>query len=57
MSGLLQMIGERISLSGLSRFLSKWSWSTAEAAKTWQDRFRQLMVSVVHVEHQHLRAQ
>ncbi len=27
MTGLLRVVGERISLSGLSRFLSKWPWS------------------------------
>jgi len=57
MSGLLRMIGERISLSGLSRFLSKWSWSTTEVTRTWQARFRQLVEPLVQAEHQHLRAQ
>ncbi len=27
LSGLLRVIGEQVSLSGLSRFLNKWSWS------------------------------
>lgn len=27
MTGFLRVVGERISLSGLSRFLSKWHWS------------------------------
>jgi hypothetical protein len=57
MSGLLRVIGERISLSGLSRFLSKWSWSTAQVARTWQERFRQLMEPLVQAENQRLRAQ
>ncbi len=29
MTGLLRGVGERISLSGLSQFLSKWPWSPA----------------------------
>ncbi len=33
-TGLLRMIGERVSLSRLSRFLNKWSWSAAEVAQT-----------------------
>lgn len=57
MSGLLRMIGERVSLSGLSRFLSKWSWSPTKVSKTWQARFRQLMEPVVQAEHQRLREQ
>lgn len=56
MTGLLRMIGERISLSGLSRFLSKWSWSTAQVSRTWQERFRQTMEPLVQAEHQRLRA-
>jgi hypothetical protein len=57
MSGLLRMIGERVSLSGLSRFLSQWSWSPTKVTKTWQERFRQLMEPVVQAEHQRLREQ
>jgi len=34
--GILRVIGERASISGLSRFLSKWFWSTAELTRIWQ---------------------
>jgi hypothetical protein len=43
MTGLLRVVGERISLSGLSRFLSKWPWSAEQVAQTWIDRFREQM--------------
>ncbi len=33
MSGLFRVIGERISLSGLSRFLNKWPWQPAGGTK------------------------
>lgn len=55
MTGLLRGVGERICLSGLSRFLSKWLWSTDEVAQTWQQLFRLKMVSLVQAEHQRLR--
>ncbi|MGB9640874.1 MAG: hypothetical protein ACPL4H_08155 [Anaerolineales bacterium] len=45
--GLLRKIGERINLSGLSRFLSKWSWFTNKVTKTWQSHFRLLMMPLV----------
>ena len=55
MTGLLRVIGERASISGLSRFLNKWSWSTAEVTRTWQSRFRRMMEPLVQAEHQRLR--
>ena len=51
MTGLLRTVGERISLSGLSRFLNKWPWSAAEVATTWLLRFRQRMEPLVQAEH------
>lgn len=51
MSGLLRVVSERISLSGLSRFMNKWSWSTSAVAQTWQKRFRQRMTPLVQTEH------
>jgi hypothetical protein len=57
MTGLLRVVGEHISLSGLSRFLSKWSWSTEQVAQTWIDRFREQMKPAVLAEHARLRAE
>jgi hypothetical protein len=56
MTGVLRTVGENVSLSGLSRFLSQWSWSPAEVAVRWQQRFRCRMATVVANEHARLRA-
>ena len=57
MTGMLRVVGERISLSGLSRFLSKWPWSAKEVAQTWLVRFRQGMEPLVRAEHKRLKAE
>ena len=57
MSGLLRWVAERISLSGLSRFLSKWPWSPQAVAHTWMERFRQRLDELVQAEHQRLKAE
>jgi hypothetical protein len=57
MTGLLRVVGEQISLSGLSRFMSKWPWSPAEVAQTWMLRFRQRLEPLVQAEHRRLRAE
>jgi hypothetical protein len=57
MSGLLRVVGEQVSLSGLSRFLNKWKWSPAEVARSWQRHFRQRMASLVGCEHGRLKAE
>ena len=57
MTGFLRVVGERISLSGLSRFLGKWSWSPQQVAQTWMDRFREQMGSAIQAEHARLRAE
>jgi hypothetical protein len=57
MSGLLRVIGERVSLSGLSRFLNKWKWSPAEVAQSWLLNFRQRMEPLVRSEHSCLKAE
>lgn len=57
MTGLLRVVGERISLSGLSRFLSKWPWSPTEVAQTWLQRFRQRLEGSVQAEHDRLKAE
>ena len=56
MSGLLGVIGEQVSLSGLSRFLNKWKWSPAKVAQIWLLHFRQRMEGLVQVEHARLKA-
>lgn len=57
LTGLLRVVGEHISLSGLSRFLSKWPWSAAEVAQTWLLRFRQRLEGLVQAEHDRLKAE
>src|SRR5919199_2022369 len=39
LSGLLRQVAVQATLSGLSRFLTKAPWSSAEVAKTWRQRF------------------
>jgi len=56
LSGLLRGVAEQTSLSGLSRFLSRWQWSADQVAATWQRRFRERMVSSVQSEHAELKA-
>ena len=57
LTGLLRVVGEHISLSGLSRFLSRWPWSAAEVAQTWLLRFRQRLEGLVQAEHDRLKAE
>lgn len=57
MTGILRVVGEHISLSGLSRFLSKWPWSPAEVTQVWLGCFRQRMTELVQVEHDRLEAE
>jgi hypothetical protein len=57
MTGLLRVVGEQVSLSGLSRFLNKWPWSAEKVAQTWLLHFRQRMEGPVQAEHTHLKAQ
>lgn len=57
MTGLLRVVGERISLSGLSRFLNRWPWSAEEVAQAWQARFRVRLQPQVQTEHVRLRAE
>lgn len=56
LTGFLRCVGEEISLSGLSRFLSRWSWSSAEVATIWWCRFGEQMASLVEAEHARQRA-
>jgi hypothetical protein len=57
MTGLLRVIGERVSLSGLSRFLNKWPWSPNKIADAWVQHFWQRVTPLVQAEHQHLKAE
>jgi hypothetical protein len=57
LSGLLRVIGERVSLSGLSRFLNKWKWSPAKVAQSWLLHFRHRMEPLVDCEHARLKAE
>lgn len=56
MTGLLRVVGEDISLSGMSRFLNKWSWAPRQVATIWQLRFRERMKDVVQTEQDRLKA-
>ncbi len=51
LSGLLPVVGEKVSLSGLSRFLSRWPWSPPAVADVWLVRFQQQMEPLVQTEH------
>jgi len=57
LTGFLRCVGEEISLSGLSRFLSRWSWSTEEVVAAWWSRFREQMAPLVKAEHARQRAE
>ena len=57
LSGLLRMLGEQVSLSGLSRFLNKGSWSPEEVAQSWLGHFRQRLEAWVQAEHTRLKAE
>jgi hypothetical protein len=57
LSGLRRWVVERISLSGLSRFMSKWPWSTETVAQTWMARFRQKQKELVQGEHERQKAE
>ena len=54
--GLLRGVWEKVSLSGLSRFLSLWPWSAEEVSRTWQADFHRQMQPLVQAEHARQRA-
>jgi hypothetical protein len=56
LTGLLRVIGESVSLSGLSRFLNKWPWSTTALVHRWWTYFRERMTAPVRAEHARLKA-
>jgi hypothetical protein len=47
LSGLLRQVAVQATLCGLSRFLGKAPWSTAEVATTWRKRFDTQVVPLV----------
>jgi len=57
MTGLLRVVAEQVSLSGLSRFLSKWPWEPDRVAQIWLRHFRQRMDPIIQAEHAHLKAE
>lgn len=50
--GLLTVVGEPVSLCGLSRFFNRWQWSVEAVAQVWLADFRQQMAPQVQAEHQ-----
>ncbi len=56
LSGLLRQVLAHVTLSGLSRFLGKAPWSTADVAKTWRTRFDTQVAPLVHAAHARQRA-
>ena len=56
LSALLRQVAVQVTLSGLSRFLAKAPWSTAEVAQTWRTRFDTQVAPLVAVEQARQRA-
>ena len=54
MTEMLRVVGEQISLSGLSRFLNKWTWSLSAVVAVWQANFGQRLEPLVQDEHERL---
>ena len=50
LTGLRRVIGESVSLSGVSRFLNQWRWSTTALAYLWGSYFCERMVEPVQAE-------
>lgn len=57
MTALLRRVLERVSLSGLSRFLARAPWSEAALASLWRERFEQQLAASVQAEHQRQRTE
>jgi hypothetical protein len=55
--GLLGVVGEKISLCGLSRFFSRWQWSENAVAQVWIGHFREQMKPQVQADHQRQRTE
>lgn len=55
LSGLRRQVAERVSVAGLSRFLSRAPWSAAAVSATWIRRFHQQVAPAVQAEQQRQR--
>jgi len=55
LSGLLQQVNSRVSLSGASRFMGQAPWQAEDLARQWQSHFQQEMTPQVQAEHARLR--
>src|SRR5215210_1038379 len=56
LSALLRTASPKLSLSGLSRFMGRWSWSSQALARIWLAHFRVRMTPLVADEHRRLKA-
>ncbi len=56
LSALLRHVAVQCTLAGLSRFLAKAPWSTADVARTWRQRFDTQVAPLVQAEVAHHRA-
>jgi SRSO17 transposase len=56
LTGLARQVAVQVPVSGLSRFLAKAPWSTAEVAQTWRMRFDTQVAPLVAAEHARHRA-
>ena len=56
LSGVRRQIAERLSVAGLSRFLSTAPWSAMAVTATWMTRFHQQLAPCVALEQQRQRA-
>src|SRR3712207_1155054 len=56
LTGLLRQVAVQVTLSGLSRFLAKAPWSTADVAQTWRTRFDTQVAPLVAAEQARQRA-
>jgi hypothetical protein len=56
LSALLRQVAGQVTLSGLSRFLAKAPWSTADVVQTWRTRFDIQVAPLIAAEHARQRA-
>src|SRR4051794_16826242 len=57
LSALVRTVGEVVSVAGVSRFLSRWQWSTTAVTGVWLRRFRDRLRVAVEAEHARQRAE
>src|SRR3954454_3207112 len=56
LSALVRTVGDRVSLAGMSRFLSRYARSTSAVSAIWLRRFREQVAQAVQAEHVRQRA-